>query len=781
MPSTDKPTLPQMALSWQEEEVHLSDYLHVLLRRKTIFLIAFFTIFILVALYTFMATPIYQASGTLHVRDEKGKVDLLGDLGLSQGSPIESEIEILKSRTNVEEVVRRLHLDWQVDKKSKGVDFRLLQFHSETEEPVYRIELAGDGSFVVKDADGKVAGQGRAGERLRGDGFELLLTDLVGEKGDSFRLTQRAFNPTVQGVRGTIRASELGRKTNIIRLAYTHSDPTMARDVVNTLTQVFLERSVTLKTQEASKSLEFIAGQLQSVRQDLDAAEKQLEQFKSTSGLVQLDVEAQSLIERLAKAEGQMAAISVRKKQVEFAIESLADALAKGENYAPAVMADDPVIAGMAQILAEYEVQKQALSIEYTEAHPAMQAVLGQIAEVQRKLLATYRSNLQDLSQQYEALRAELSRYDAQLKLLPEAERQLAHLARQAKVNADIYTFLLQKHEEARILRASTMSNIDVIDPAIAPDRPVKPHKKKNLLLGLIVGLMVGVGLAFFLEYMDDTLKDSEQIKRLLGLPILVTIPFLGRRDKESQSRSHTLVSQLDPKAPAAEAFRSLRTGIHFSAIHKTKQVLMVSSSFPGEGKTTISANLAVTLAQTGGRVIIIGCDLRKPALHEFFEGHRTPGLTEVLVGDESFESAVNLAGAPGVDFLSSGSTPPNPAELLASAAMTQLLTDLRQRYDHIILDAPPMLAVTDATVLSPLADLLLVTFEVGRSNQKTALMLRDQLNQVQAPIAGLVLNDKTSKGASYYGGYYGGYYGSYYGDSDNEQQKSWWQRLLKK
>ncbi|NOQ42436.1 MAG: polysaccharide biosynthesis tyrosine autokinase [Desulfuromusa sp.] len=771
MPLAENPTPPDSQSPWQEEEIHLSDYLNVLRRRKTVFFMVFFTVFALVALYTFLVTPIYQASGTLHIRDEKGKVDLLGDLGLGQGSPIESEIEILKSRTNIEEVVRRLHLDWQGDKKSPGLSARVRQFSSTAEEPVYLIKLTGEDHFDVIDSDDRLVGQGRSGELLRGQGIELLLTDLLGEKGDSFRLIQRSFNGTVRGLRMQINTSQLGKKTNILKLSYSNSDPVTARDVVNTLVQVFLERSVTLKTQEASKSLEFIAGQLQNVRLELDAAEKQLEAFKSASGLVQLDTEAEGFIERLAGTEKQLAALSVREKQVNFAIEAFTAARAQGQTYTPAILANDPAVAGMAQKLVEYEVQKKALLVEYTTEHPAVQVLSRQVAEVQNKIFATYQSNLLDLAQQQAGLTEELSRYDQQLKQLPRAERQLVHLVRQAKVNADIYTFLLQKHEEARILRASTMSNIDIIDPAIAPEKPIKPQKKKNLLLGFIVGIMLGVGLAFFLEYMDDSIKDPDLAKRLLGLPALVTIPFLGNKGKPGSGRAHTLVSQLDPKAPAAEAFRALRTSIHFSAINKEKRILMITSPFPGEGKTTISANLAVTLAQTGDRVLIIGCDLRRPALHEFFEGHQLPGLTEVLVGDQTFDDAVNLTGAPGVDFLSSGSTPPNPAELLGSETMTRLVSELRQRYDHIILDAPPVLAVTDAVILSELADLVLIVFELGRNTTKVTHLMRDQLANIQAPLAGLVFNDKSAKGISYYGGYYGGYYG----EGEQKPKRSWW------
>lgn len=777
MQSNEEAAVPNNMRAALVEEVHLLDYLNVLRRRSTVFIAVTLVVIVLTVLYTFLVTPVYEASGTLHVRDEKGKVDLLGDLGLGQGSPIESEIVILKSRTNAEEVVRRLHLDWQVTKRSPGLDFRILQFDSRAEEPVYRILLLDKANYIVADKDGNKIAQGVVGKLLRADGMELLLNEIHGQKGDHFLLRLLPFNRTVQRLRDALRASEVGKKTNIIQLAYRNADPQKARDVVNTLAEVFLEHSVTLKTQEASRSLRFISEQLKNVRTDLDASEKQLEDFKSTSGMVQLDTEAKSFIERLAESEKVQAAVSIRRRQLEFAIESLSAALARGETYAPAVMADDPVVASMAQKLAEYEVQRRALLVDYTAEHPLVQSLERQIREVQEKLLATYRSNLQDILQRQAGLKVELAGYDRQLRKLPEAERKLAHLTRQAKVNSDIYTFLLQKHEEARILRASTMSNIDVIDTAIAPDRPVTPNKRKNLLLGLVGGLMLGTGLAFFLEYMDDTVKDPDQIKRLLGLPTLVTIPFLDRKSGKGEGRQQTLVSQFAPKAPAAEAFRSLRTSLHYSAINKEKRVLMVTSSFPGEGKTTVSANLAVTLAQTGGKVLLIGCDLRKPALHEFFDGHRTPGLTEVLAGDVDFEDAVNRDGAPGVDFLSSGIAPPNPAELLETENMAQLVAAARKGYDHVILDAPPMMAVTDAAVLSVLTDLTLVVYELGRNTLKETQLMSDQLAGIQAPLAGLVLNDKSSKGASYYGGYYGRYgrYGGYYGEDAAKTKKRWW------
>ena len=383
MQSAEKTTHPDDQIPWQEEEIHLSDYLNVLRRRKALFFAVFGIVFVLVALYTFLVTPIYQASATLHVRDEKGKVDLLGDLGFGQGSPIESEIEILKSRTNAEDVVRRLHLDWKVDKESPELSVQVGEFSSNSEEPVYLVKLTAEGRFDVLDSEDQLVGQGRSGELLQGEGIELLLTDLQGKKGDSFRLTLKSFNGTVRELRQQISASQKGKQTNIFGVTYPSSDPVEARDVVNTLVAVFLERSVTVKTQEASKSLEFIAGQMENVRLDLDTAEKQLESFKRNAGLVQLDTEAESFIEQLANTEAQLAALNVRKIQLDFAREALADALFEGENYTPSVMVDDPVVAGLAQKLIEYNVEKKALLVEYTPEHPVLKALSQQVAEIQ--------------------------------------------------------------------------------------------------------------------------------------------------------------------------------------------------------------------------------------------------------------------------------------------------------------------------------------------------------------------------------------------------------------
>ena len=690
MPNT--PTAPNT--NAQQQEVNLFEYLAVILRRRATFAWAFFIVFIGVVLYTFLMSPIYEASSTLHIKDDKGKGLLLGELSLNTTNPINAELEILKSRTNSEQVVKRLHLDWQITGKSDGLEFKLLEFKSTAKKPVYQIELTDADSFTVEDDDGKIVGQGKTGVLLLGKGVNILLNELKGEKGDSFQLSLSSFDDTVTGLQSGIKAVEQGRQTSIIRVSYNSTNAVLARDIVNNLVQVYLEQAVGFKSEEAGRAVGFMGEQLQLLRTELDSSEKDLEAYKNTSGAIRLDSEAMALIGKISDLE---------------------------------------------RARTELEVQKRALSTEYTEAHPAVKTI----------------------TQKHEMIKRQLAAYEKGMRNLPKAERDLAKLTRISKVNADIYTFLLQKHEEARIAKASTISNINIVDPAIAPNKPIKPNKAQNLLLGLIIGLALGVGLAFFQEYLDDTIKNTDQVKQVMGMPLLAVIPHISVMESTANVKEEIkLITQAEPKSAVAEAFRALRTSLHFSSINREKKIMLVTSTFPQEGKSTISSNLACILSQTGARVLIIDCDLRRSSLHEKFGHAKTPGLSEILTGDVTFADAKHNTGISGLDLISAGITPPNPSELLGSEPMRQFLLTHRENYDHIVIDAPPVLAVSDAPVLTAVADVVVLVMEAGRVPIKLAQHMRDMLATINAPVAGLVFNDKTGKGESY--GYYGGSYYRY-------------------
>ncbi|HQB93120.1 MAG TPA: polysaccharide biosynthesis tyrosine autokinase [Smithellaceae bacterium] len=692
-----------------QEEINLYEYIAVLLRRRKIFLWGFSTVFILAILYTFLMKPVYEASSMLHVKDEKSKAGILGELSLSTTNPVNTEIEILKSRTNAENVVKRLHLNWEITKKSKGLTFSILEFKSDAEEPLYKIELTGAQTYKVTDDDGKTVGEGKSGVLMQKEGFRLLLDNIKGEAGNSFRVELLSADQIVQKLREEIKASEAGRLTSIIKVSYQNTDPVLARDVVNTLVQSYLEQSVGFKSEEAGRAVGFVEEQLDTLRGELDKAEKNLQTYKSATGVMMLDSEAEALIQTIAAKE---------------------------------------------KANAELEVQKRALLSEYTEAHPAVKAI----------------------NRQQEAIRKQLASYEAHIRTMPQAERDLAKLTRISKVNADIYTFLLQKHEEARIAQASTLSNINIVDPAITPEKPVKPKKKQYLLLGLLLAMGLGVGLAFLQEYLDDTIKSADEAKRVLGFPLLAIIPHITTTETKDNSPKNMLITKHEPKSAVAEAFRALRTSLHFSGISKENKIILVTSSFPQEGKSVISSNLSNVIAQTKARVLIIDCDLRRSSLHEKFGYGKTPGLSEILTGDITFAKAVHSTDTEGLDLITAGTNPPNPSELLGSEVMKQLIITQRKNYDFILIDAPPVMAVSDAPVLTSVCDLAVLVVEAGRVPVKIAQRMREMLITIKAPVAGIVFNDKSGKGETYeyYGSrYYGKGYGYGYYSDENGNGKS--------
>jgi tyrosine-protein kinase Etk/Wzc len=704
------------------------------------------------------------------------------------------EIEILRSMTNAEQVAQLLHLNWQIENTTKGLTFTLAEFEAPNSSVPYTVELTAPDQYVVKDNNGAPVGAGRNNVPLQQGKFRLLLSDIKGKKGDSFQVTLQPLDAIVDGIVGSIRAGELGTNTGIIRLSVRNASPARARAIANTLAQVYAEQNIAFKSEEASKTLQFIEEQMKRTHTDVADAESRVQQYKSSAKIYDLQTEVSQLVSQLSDIDKQKAALAFQKKLIEFSLSSLKDAMARGQVFLPSVMKDDPAIGTLSDKVTELEIQKKVLRLEKAEHHPAVRAIQTQIDETLQKLRGSYETTLRSLTRQEQELGKQVPKLEGDLKKFPEVELQLANLTRVAKVNVDIYLYLMQKHEEARIAKAATVSNVSIIDSAKLPRAPVYPNKQKNIVIGLLLGLLLGGGLAFFVDYLDDTIKNGEEARHKLGLPVLATIPFI-KLDGAPDDDSPAIITHRTPKAATSEAFRSLRTSVHFSAISTAKKIILVTSSFPGEGKTTIISNLAVTLSQTGARVLLIDCDMRRPSLHKLFKRDKVPGLSELLAGDTSPDAVIRESGIQGLDFIAAGTSPPNPAELLGSKQFQELLETFKLRYDNVLLDAPPFLAVTDAPLLTESSDIMILVLETERVPAKTALRTVEMLDMVHAPVAGIVLNDKTGQaerygyyGSKYYGSsYYGyGYYRqTYYGEEDKtktkKEAKKWWKRLLRK
>lgn len=747
-----------------EEGAHLRDYLNVVLRRWKFALALALAVFCGVAVYTSFQKPVYEAFATIEIR-KSSKGGVLGSIGLESPDNLSADIQMLQSRSLAEKVAQRLNLHWQLAATTEeGLDLSLREFTAAGNNSVFELVLTGPDTYRLFQSGREIA-TGRSGEALQREGLRLLVDIHRGKAGDRLRLERIPLDVASSRVMGAIRAAEVGHGTNIVRLSAQGSDPQLARDMVNQLAQIYQEQNSAQNSREAGKTVDFIDQQLNGLRDLLNHSEQELKEYKIESGLITLGPEGANLVEKLVALEQQKVPLDVSARRVRFAIEGLRKAMATKSSFSPPVI--EHVAAGdVIARLSDLEAEKKTLLTEFTEAHPAVIEVEEKIRSSQETLLAAYRTALQSLESDMREYTQTIAGYDVELKKVPAAELELVQMTRDNKVNAEIYTFLLQKQQEARIAQASTISNVEIIDPAFTPQQPIKPNKKKNFAMGGLLGLMLGIGLAFFLDYMDQTVKDADGARRALGIPVLGTIPCIPPLAAGGKRLKRLLVSSLPPRSAPVEAFRSLRTGIHFAAVGEAKKIIMITSALPGEGKSTISANIALVMAKTGAKVLLIGCDLRRPSLAETFGVPNVPGLSDLLTGGS--QKAFRRLEKHQIDFLSGGTIPPNPSELLGSARMRKLLATMRERYDYIILDAPPVLPVTDAKILAPQAEMVLIVLETCRVPFNAVRKMREDLLSSNAPVIGVVLNDKSGKGFQYYGGY--GYYnhkqyGSYYVD----------------
>ena len=321
-------------------------------------------------------------------------------------------------------------------------------------------------------------------------------------------------------------------------------------------------------------------------------------------------------------------------------------------------------------------------------------------------------------------------------------------------MNENVYLMMREKWEEARITEAGQIGMVQVIDSAKEPKWPIRPRKKLNLLLGMIIGLGLGIGATLLMDYLDDSLKDIEEVERHTGLRVLGSIPQIKVNEKKKSLRKTTdssdeqeivtlasrLVTHLEPRSPVSEAYRSFRTNIQFSRFDRPLKTLLVTSAGPGEGKSTTVANLAITMAQMGTKTLLVDADLRRPVLDSIFKCKRSLGLTDILLGNNHLDAALHELEVKNLSLLCCGTLPPNPAELLSSQAMRDLLEQLQKKFEVILFDSPPVVAVTDAAVLGAHADGVVLVISSGETTRKAENRAKTLLNNVRAQILGTVL-----------------------------------------
>jgi tyrosine-protein kinase Etk/Wzc len=786
----------------------LLDYVHILWKRKIPIFIVFILGFSSTMYYTMRMRPVYEAYTTVRIENVGVQGTILSDLAaLQRGNPIETEIEVIRSRTLAEEVVTALNLNFSLTRISRDVVANLEEVILSSEFPYgdYCVVVTSDyGRFQLEGPDGRRIGSGRVGENFVTDGLSFKLSSDSVVPGDT--ICFRVADPVraAGAIQGRTTVGPV-KGANIIRISTRNTSPLLAARIANELANQYLRENLAYARGEARSAREFIEEQLAVAADTLRDAEQKLKEYKEKTKLILLDEDAKESISTLAKFEADLEEAKMAESEGERRLSLLRSqltgegAFSKYKSVAASpTVSSNPVVARLKSRLSDLEITRAQLLEAYTGLHPdvvevenEIESVKDELAKSTRQVLETgpsstdpvYQSivsgiietetQLSALGARVSALRNVIESYSSRLEDLPEKEIALARLTRRKEVGEKVYTMLLTKLEEARISEAMKVGNIRIVDTAIPPDEPILPKKKRTTMLGALGGLMIGIGLALFLEYLDTSLKTGDEIEKELKLSFLGSIPSV-RGEKHASSRdgggllSRLLITHFEPRSLIAEAYRTVRTNLQYVQFDRKCCTLLFTSPLPEDGKSTSLANLSITLSQLGAKTLVVDSDLRRPVQHTIFDVERTPGLTGLLMGEADADQVVTATQHRNLYVLPAGPIPPNPSELLASERMSRLLKELSQKFSYVLFDSPPILAVTDAAVLGGRTDGVVLVLRFEKTDRRAAAEAVRLLRNARARVLGAILNDVKTGGQGYY---YRSYY-HYYGDDGAERPR---------
>lgn len=769
----------------------LGDYLGILRRRRwAIFLIAPLVPLAVLGVSLWM-TPVYEATVTLQITDPQS-APLFKELEVLSPRPdfLASEIEFLKSRTVAEDVVRQLRLDRKVEAAAGAASVIAgpIEVEGWVQPGTYTLRFTdAEGSFEALDPDGRRLGVGKRGAPFKAGGLSFTPAEGQAKKGDEVRISLRDFQEAVGGLQGRTKVAPV-RNTNVVHVKIRVQDPKEAAETANAIAENYIKSTVKRRAQQALSTREFVQRQLEPQREELRRSEEALSRYKTEKGVLTVSEEGDRVLRQVTSVEVERAKVQSQRQAAEAILGRLQSG--RQNSSRPLVIsAGDlpfPVLTDLAQRLTQMELELAGLRQAYTERHPSVQYLEAKIQEAGTRLNQEAHAAVNSLRERERAMAGILRQYEGEMKGLPQAELGLVGLLRTARVNQELYTFMLQKQEEARIAEASTIGSARVIDSAIPPKRPVIPRTGLNLLLGGIMGLVLGVGLALLQERLDRSVRSVRELEERANLPVFGVIPQIpngvpnGHLHRTGSPDPLFLITQIGPRAPALEAYRSLRTNIQFAAVEDAPRSFLLTSSGPGEGKSLTVANLAIALAQMRGRVLLVDSDLRRPVLHHLFGVPRETGLTDVLVGSLAWREAVCATGVPNLDLLPSGHLPPNPPDLLGSTRMKSLIQEATAQYDMVLLDSPPALPFADASTLASIVDGVFLLVRVGVTTPEAVLRTKSMLEAVRGRILGAVLNGASLEEGFGLSRYYSYHLYNYY-HPESEQRKDGWERWVQR
>jgi len=603
----------------------------------------------------------------------------------------------------------------------------------------------------------------------------------------------RAYTATLENLAGKLRTNRVGG-TSILEITATSTNALEARDLANAVAEVYRDYNKANRNARIVEARKFIESQLKEVEGRVRRAEEEVWAFRDANRIISPGAESSMLLSLFTQVRGD--AEKTRQQRIELEQVQLRLERTDPGSVTERVYIDttNPAVARLVATQTELLLERNNLALEVTERHPRLQAIDDRLREVRRELRREVAAQIALLRNREEILGRQEGELMQRNREVPAVELSLQRLQRDAKVNDDLLTLLKTRHEEALIKESEGVEEVSIVRPASEPSMPVGTGIANTLMVGALLGFVLGLGLAFLQETLDTSIGTIEDVESYLEVPVLGIVPHidpretmqrlierrpgLARMDPEALQSHALLITHFDPKSPVAEAYRTLRTHIQFARQDRGGKVLVVTSPTLQEGKTTTIVNLALTMAQSGQKTLLIGGNMRRPSIYRFFGIEREPGLSDILVGNARWRDCIrtvadilmgrfemeDIMAAPGLDnlhIIEAGPIPANPSELLSTSALGQFLREVSAEYDIVLIDTPPVLPVTDSAIVAAQADGVLLVYQAGKVGRLVLKRAKAHLESTRAKVWGVVLNDVQTEVSGYtYTHYYTHYYG---------------------
>ncbi|MHB8174432.1 MAG: GumC family protein [Nitrospirota bacterium] len=684
------------------EDLGFRDYLIILSKRR-VSVAAIFVLFVLaVAAVTFTMIPVYKATAQVYIEPPNLQFNIQKqeiENQVDTGAYLQTQVDIIKSETIARKVIEDLHLDRpQQEKKS----FFLLD--------------------LLKKKD----------------------TGKAPSMESSIKVFEKHLN--VEAV----------KDSNLVKVSYEAENPDIAALVANETVQAFIDQNIDMRTAPAKSYMAWLNGELNKIKDRMNESSDSLENFKRSESLVGGDRSSNVTLTALNDLNAKVLSAEAKRYQAEIKYQQVMklSSVPGGLMSLPDVLNNKLVQDLQAQ---ETMISKDLAekSKKYGEKHPVIIRLDNEMKQIKKqingevKLIAEgIKNDYDEARREEQSLRGAFNRQKAEAMNYDRSSAEYELKKEDVEGAKAIYEQVLKKAQETNVMGTINVSNVQFIDKATPPKTPAKPKKVLNMLLGIVLGLFTGVGFALVSEHMDNTYTSPEELEDNLGVPMLGIVPKSSQQDDK---KPENITAVTDPISPMAESFRTIRSNILLSRQNHTPRVIQICSALHGEGKSTISVNLASIMAAAGERILLIDGDMRRPRLHKTFEVPNTRGLSSVITKKAELADVMRKTRVPNLTFISSGPLYSNPGEMLGSTSMFNLMAGLREQFDRVLIDCPPYLGIADASLLTPLSDGVVVVVRSGKTIKDAVLKIKKNMDTIKAEILGVVLNDMAVRSVDYY------------------------------